>query len=86
MRNYADGCIGITPYVESWFVEAASRKKGIGRKLVEAAKHWARANGYSELASAAELDNTLSQSAHKAIGFVEEVRVVHFRKEIQATS
>ena len=86
VRNYAEGCIGATPYVESWYVEAAARETGIGRKLIEAAEQWALANDYNELASDAELGNTLSQSAHKAVGFVEEERVVHFRKQLQAAT
>ena len=86
VRNYAEGCVGATPYVESWYVEVATRAKGIGRQLIEAAEQWALANGFEALASDAELGNTDSQSAHKAVGFIEEERVVHFRKRLRAAT
>ncbi len=84
VRNYAEGCVGVTPYVESWYVEPSARGTGIGRQLIEAAERWALAEGFDELASDAELSNTQSHSAHKAVGFVEEERVVHYRKKIRA--
>lgn len=84
VRNYAEGCIGATPYVESWYVDREVRRQGIGRELIDAAEHWALARGYTELASDARLSNTISHCAHKAVGFAEEDRVVHFRKRIRA--
>lgn len=86
VREYAEGCTGATPYVESWYVESAVRGSGIGRQLVEAAEHWALEKGYTELASDAELGNTSSHAAHQAVGFIEEERVVHFRKKLTAAA
>jgi aminoglycoside 6'-N-acetyltransferase I len=82
LRNYAEGCVGETPYIESWFVEADCRGSGIGKLLVEAAEIWARSNGYSEIASDALLESELSHAAHRALGFDEVERAVHFRKSL----
>lgn len=80
IRNYAEECTGDTPYVESWYVDEDQRGCGVGRALVAAAEQWARERGYSEIASDALLDNRISHAAHRAIGFEEVERVVHFRK------
>lgn len=80
LRNYAEGCVGETPYIESWFVDADCRGSGIGKLLVQTAETWARSNGYSEIASDALLENELSHAAHRALGFDEVERTVHFRK------
>lgn len=80
VRNYAEGCSGDTPYVESWFVDEDLRGTGIGRALMEAAEQWARERGFSHLASDAVSDNSLSHAAHKAVGFEVVERIVVFRK------
>jgi aminoglycoside 6'-N-acetyltransferase I len=82
VRNYAEGCSGPTPYVESWYVDPAERGGGIGRLLMEAAEQWSREHGYSELASDTRLDNESSQLAHEALGFQSVERAVHFRKPL----
>lgn len=83
VRNYAEGCSGPTPYVESWYVDPDARGSGIGRLLVTACEQWARERGFTEIASDAELDNRGSQLAHRALGFQEVERTVHFRKAIE---
>jgi aminoglycoside 6'-N-acetyltransferase I len=70
------------PYVEEWFVMPEARRMGVGRALIAAAEAWARERGYPELASDALLDNLVSQSAHRALGFEEVERQVAFRKDI----
>jgi aminoglycoside 6'-N-acetyltransferase I len=82
VRNYAEGCRGNTPYVESWYIDEDVRGTGIGRQLMEAAERWARDHGYVELASDALLDNTLSHAAHNALGFEVVERIVVFRKPL----
>lgn len=82
VRNYSEGCLGDTPYVESWFVDEDLRGTGIGRALIEAAEQWARERGFSQLASDAVLDNSLSHVAHKALGFEVVERIVVFRKAL----
>jgi aminoglycoside 6'-N-acetyltransferase I len=82
VRNYAEGCTGPTPYIESWFVDEDLRRSGAGRALMDAAEQWAREHGYSEIASDALLDNETSHAAHQALGFEEVERSVHFRKAL----
>lgn len=82
VRDYAEGCAGAAPYVEGWFVDADARGKGVGRALVAAAEAWARARGFTELASDTELHNHVSERAHRALGFEEVERAIHFRKAI----
>jgi aminoglycoside 6'-N-acetyltransferase I len=83
VRNYAEGCTGDTPYIESWFVDEDLRRSGAGRSLMDAAEQWAREHGYTELASDALLDNVISHAAHRALGFDEVERAVHFRKALR---
>lgn len=82
VRPYADGCdpsrgVG---YLEGWYVHPAHRRRGIGALLVRAAEDWARAQGCTEFASGALLENEVSHRAHAALGFEEVERAVHFRK------
>jgi aminoglycoside 6'-N-acetyltransferase I len=69
-------------FVEGWWVDLDARRGGVGRALIEAVEQWARARGFTELGSDAELDNLLSHRAHQALGFEERERVVHFRKRL----
>ena len=69
-------------YIEGWFVDADVRRQGIGRSLVRAGEDWARALGCVEMASDTEIENTLSQEAHKALGYRETERVVMFARRI----
>jgi aminoglycoside 6'-N-acetyltransferase I len=70
-------------YIEGWFVDADLRRRGLGAALVRAGEQWARKQGLREIASDAELENEISISAHKAIGYEEEARIVCFRKELE---
>jgi putative acetyltransferase len=83
IRSHVDGCttrpVG---YLEGWYVDPDARRQGIGRKLVEAAERWAAFQGCSEMASDAQLSNTISHVSHKALGFEEVNRLVHFRKAL----
>lgn len=82
VRDYAEGCTGATPYVESWYVDEDVRGTGAGRALMRAAEDWARAHGYTEMASDALLENTVSHAVHRALGFDVVERTVHFRKSL----
>nr|WP_241823604.1 GNAT family N-acetyltransferase [Sphingomonas sp. Sph1(2015)] len=53
-----------------------------GGALVAAVADWGRAQGCSEFASDAELENVDSHAMHRALGFVETERVVYFRWEL----
>jgi aminoglycoside 6'-N-acetyltransferase I len=82
VRDYAQGCDGPTPHVESWFVDPDARRQGIGHALLRASEAWAREHGFHEIASDTELDNRTSEQAHKAFGFEEVERSIHFRKAL----
>lgn len=82
-RPYADGChtkpVG---YIEGWYVDADLRRQQVGAKLVQAAEDWARARGCQEMASDCEEDNHASELAHKALGYHEKERLIHFQKSL----
>ncbi len=83
LRPRAEGC-ATSPvgYIEGWFVEENARGRGIGRALIGAAEEWARARGCRELASDADIANEAGQQAHRALGFEEVGRDVHYRRAI----
>ncbi|HET6569183.1 MAG TPA: GNAT family N-acetyltransferase [Rhodothermales bacterium] len=82
VRNLAEGCTGPTPYVEGWYVDPNARGSGVGRALMNAAEAWAREHRFTEIASDTPLENETSQHAHRALGFEEVERIVHFRKAL----
>ncbi|MFZ0806588.1 MAG: GNAT family N-acetyltransferase [Candidatus Sulfotelmatobacter sp.] len=84
LRSHADGCNPAHPvgFVEGWFVQEEFRHQGVGRELMRSAEAWARAQGCSEMASDALIDNDGSQRAHQALGFDIVDRCVHFRKAL----
>ena len=82
-RPYADGCESSpVGYIEAWYVDQDLRLQGYGRALLAAAEAWARARGYTEIASDALLDNEASHAAHRASGYEEVERHIVFRKAI----
>lgn len=82
-RSVADGCeTSPVAYLEGWYVDADTRRRGVGAALVHAAEAWARDQGYCEFGSDAELENTESQQAHVALGFHEVERAVLYRKKL----
>jgi aminoglycoside 6'-N-acetyltransferase I len=85
LRSYAEGCsTAPVPYVEGWYVDPGARRSGVGRALLAAVERWAYERGHSEIASDAAIDNQASEQAHRALGFEEVERVIHFRKRIGA--
>lgn len=83
LRNYAEGSSAAqVPYVEGWYITPEYRNQGWGKALIQQAEDWARAEGFSELASDTELDNQVSIAAHQALGFVETERMVCFLKAL----
>lgn len=85
LRSVAEGCSSSpVPYIEGWYVHAASRRRGIGGALMRAAETWCRALGYRELGSDALADNRQSRIAHAALGFEEVETLVVFRKVLRA--
>ena len=82
-RDHVPGC-DTTPvaFLDGIFVRPEDRGRGIGRGLLHAVRDWARAQGCSELASDAHLDNLESHAFHRASGFAETARVVFFRRRL----
>ncbi|AFY53205.1 sortase-like acyltransferase [Rivularia sp. PCC 7116] len=84
IRNYAEGTESKqVPYVEGWYIDSDIRGKGYGKKLIINAQSWAIENGFNELASDAEIENSISIAAHKALGFEEVDRIVCFIKKLK---
>jgi len=82
-RSYAEGCASSpVAYVEALYVDPEWRRKGAGRTLLAAAETWARARGFSEIASDAGVDNADSVAMHVACGFDETERIVCLRKAL----
>ena len=69
-------------YVEGWFIDADLRRRGAGRLLMRRAEAWAREHGLRQLGSDTDLDNRKSIGAHRALGFRETIRLVHFLKDV----
>lgn len=83
LRSYAESCVSTpVPFLEGWYVDADARRQGLGSQLVRTVEDWARARGYTELASDTQLDNTVSLRAHLALGFEEVERQICFRKTL----
>jgi aminoglycoside 6'-N-acetyltransferase I len=83
-RDYVNGTeTSPVGFLEAWYVDAGHRGRGVGRAMIAAVEDWTRAQGCSELASDALLDNTGSHAAHAACGFEETERVVYFRKTLE---
>jgi aminoglycoside 6'-N-acetyltransferase I len=85
IRNIVDGCsTDRVAYLEGWYVVPESRRKGIGRALIEAAEQWATRQGCREFGSDSDIDNDVSHAAHLRSGFEETGRVRTFRKKLGA--
>lgn len=79
--DYVNGCeTSPVVFLEGIYVQPEQRGRGIARALVAAAEQWGRAQGCSELASDALIDNLASHRFHAGAGFEETERVVYFRK------
>jgi aminoglycoside 6'-N-acetyltransferase I len=83
LRNYAEGCASSpVPFVEGLYVTESTRRRNVGRLLMTAAEDWAKANGFTEIASDTRIDNAASLSAHRSYGFSEVERIVCLRKDL----
>lgn len=83
LRSVADGCLtSPVGYLEGIRVDPEVRRRGVGRRLVDAGEAWARERGCSEMGSDALLENHASHAWHAALGYREVDRQVTFRREI----
>jgi aminoglycoside 6'-N-acetyltransferase I len=79
-HDYVNGAEGSpVVFLEGIYVAPHARRRGIAGQLIARVADWARSQGIRELASDAELHNTLSHAMHAALGFHETERVVFFR-------
>lgn len=69
-------------FLEGLYVLPEERGKGVARALVARVEAWARVAGCHELASDALIDNHVSHTVHRALGFDETERVIYFRKSL----
>lgn len=82
-HDYVNGCdTSPVAFLEGIYVAPTRRRQGVARALVAAVQAWALAQGCTELASDAALDNLGSHTMHNALGFTETQRVVYFRKAL----
>ena len=56
--------------------------KGIAREMVKSCEDWAKERNCTEFASDCNIENTQSMDFHKALGFNEVDRNIHFVKQI----
>lgn len=83
IRTYAEDCVtDRVAFLEGWFVEERMRRRGVGGALIATAEAWGRAQGCTEFASDARLDNELSARAHVGLGFTETGQLRTFRKDL----
>ncbi len=83
IRHTVEGCSTLeVGYLEGWYIEPKYRQKGFGKQLVQTSIDWCREKGCKEFASDCELDNTISEAAHKRIGFKETLRQICFKMDI----
>lgn len=83
LRTMFDGCpVAPYPHIEGLWVDAAHRRAGGARRLLDAIEARAREYGHDRIGSDVELDNIGSQAWHGACGFVEEVRVILYSKPL----
>lgn len=80
-REAVNGCrTSPVAFLEGIYVAGGARRMGVGRRLVEAVREWARGEGMEEIGSDAPIENRASQLFHAALGFRETERVVYFSR------
>jgi aminoglycoside 6'-N-acetyltransferase I len=83
IHDQAPGCKSSTiGFVEGWYVKIEHQHQGIGRALMARAENWARSMGCKEMASDTTKDYPLSPKAHKALGFKESSKPMHYYKKL----
>jgi aminoglycoside 6'-N-acetyltransferase I len=82
-HDYVNGCdTSPVGFLEGIYVVPLFRRRGVVASLVRAVEQWTLAQGASELASDALINNVDGHRMHAALGFQETERVVCFRKHL----
>lgn len=72
--------------VQAIVVDQMYRGSGVGKKLMQAAEHWAESHGYGSVALTSNVLRTLSHAFYTAIGYRSVATSVMFRKELAAVN
>ena len=64
------------------FVDHSQRSNGIGRSLMNAARDFARENGYKRLELSTAKDNYIGQSLYESLGYEVDQEFLHYSLEI----
>lgn len=60
---------GQAGYIEGWWVDESVRRRGVGRRLLEAAEQWVAQRGAVRMESECGEENRVGQDAHRACGY-----------------
>jgi aminoglycoside 6'-N-acetyltransferase I len=83
IRKAANGCESQpVPFLEGIWVEARSRRRRVGARLIAHIEAFLMARGFRELGSDSLIENEGAHEAHARWGFSETERVVYFRKPL----
>lgn len=78
-----DGCVGgPVGYIEGLFLAPAYRGRGLGRRMVEFAADWFRAQGCRDMGTGAEIDNAAAQEFYLRMGFTARWRTIGFTRSL----
>lgn len=69
-------------YLEGIAVKEEYTSKGVGKALINMCEKWAKEHYCTEFASDCEVDNVAGEQFHKAMGFKEVSRNIHFVKPL----
>jgi GNAT superfamily N-acetyltransferase len=79
--SYSSVSMQRTYILNDLFVSPKFRKKGIGEKLMEAAKQFAIAEGSKGLTLETDIDNP-AQKLYKRLGWIKDIHVNHYTWEV----
>ena len=64
------------------FVDQSERSEGIGRKLMNAARDFAKENGFKRLELSTAKDNHIGQSLYESLGYELDQEFLHYSLEV----